>query len=239
MVAAAAIALIFAAAPEPQVFAPEACAQKWTASCERAREFVARQKGAHALVAFKAARLLYLFEDGRPVERAIDLKDYDPRQRSSVPTTVRFPVRMALSGHAVGHKLRYPDARTPEGEYNICGAIAQSEYTFFLEVSYPAQRDVDAAVAEQRFPKEKMERVLRSQHPGSCPDFYSALGGAIGIHGAPTAMAADLASAEAKDPDLVNVTRTDWTLGCLGVENRHIRFLAKEVKVGTPILIVP
>jgi murein L,D-transpeptidase YafK len=223
----------------PPSFAREACEKEWTSGCRLAQEFVGRQAGGRCLVAFKAARLLYLFEDAAPVERAIDLKDFDPYVKTSVPTTIRFPVRMALGPHPVGHKLRYVDARTPEGEYAICDSIKGSEYTRFLAVSYPAPRDVEAAVKEKRFPEEKMERVRHTQRPGACPDFYSALGGAIGIHGAPTSMAADLAAAETKDPNLVNVTTRDWTLGCLAVENRHIRFLAKEVKVGTPILIVP
>ena len=224
---------------DPGTFAREACGNEWTASCQSAKEFVERQGGERCLVAFKAARLLYLFEGGDPVSRAVDLKDYDPYVRTPVPTTIRFPVRMALGPHPVGHKLRYPDARTPEGEYSICSSIPNSEYTRFLAVSYPAPRDVAAAVKEKRFPEEKMDRVKKTQRDGACPDFYSALGGAIGIHGAPTRMAADLAAAETRSPDLVNVTSDDWTLGCLAVENRHIRFLAKEVKVGTPILIVP
>jgi murein L,D-transpeptidase YafK len=232
------VTMLLAAAPEP-AFALEACKEQWTPSCEKARAFVEKRKGAPALVAFKAARLLYLYEDGKPVERAVDLKDYDPLVHTSVATTIRFPVAMALSSHPVGHKERYADARTPEGEYAICQKIAQSEYTFFLSVNFPAQRDVDAAVAQKRFPEDKMDRVRQSQRSGGCPDFYSALGGAIGIHGAPTAMAADAAAAEVKDPELKFVTKNDWTLGCLAVENRHIRFLAKEVKVGTPILIVP
>jgi murein L,D-transpeptidase YafK len=223
----------------PPSFAEEACAREWTSACQLARDFVERQKGGKCLVAFKAARLLYLYEDARPVERAVDLKDFDPLVKTSVPTTIRFPVRMALGPHPLGHKLRYVDAKTPEGEYAICASIAGSEYTRFLAVSYPAPRDVEAAIMERRFPAEKMERVRATQRPGACPDFYSALGGAIGVHGAPTRMAADLAAAESLDPNLVNVTSSDWTLGCLAVENRHIRFLAKEVQVATPILIVP
>lgn len=220
-------------------FAPEACGKSPPASCDEARRFLERLGGAKGLVAFKAARLLYLFEKGQAVDRHVDLKDFDPHVKTSVPTRIRFPVPMALSRRAVGHKQRLNDARTPEGEYTICGSIAASEYTHFLSVSYPNPRDVDAAVKEKRFAREALERIARSQRPGSCPDFFSALGGTIGIHGAPTGMARDLARAEAADPESIHVTDSDWTLGCLGVENRHIRFLAREVKVGTPLLIVP
>jgi murein L,D-transpeptidase YafK len=237
LTAAMAAALFGAAPAEP--FAPEACSEANAAACKTARDFVERQKGAQCLVAFKAARLLYLYEQGKPVERSVDLKDYDPKVKVRVPATIRFPVKMALSSHAVGHKLRLNDAHTPEGEYRICDSISWSEYTHFLSISFPAPRDVEAAVKEQRFPEDALARVRRSQHPGACPDFYSALGGAIGIHGAPTGMAADLAAAESKDPTLTNVTTNDWTLGCLAVENRNIRFLAKEVKIGAPILILP
>ncbi len=232
-------AVLLAAAPEANaLFGPGDC-RAAPASCDAARQFVARQKGARCLVAFKAARRLYLLENGRPVERQVDLKDYDPLQKSSVPARIRFPVPMALSSRPVGTKLKLNDARTPEGEYWLCGSIAQSEYSYFLSISYPGPADVEAAVKEKRFAPEALERVKRSQRQGGCPDFYSALGGTIGIHGAPTSMAAEISRAEAQDPESIHVTGGDWTLGCLGIENRHIRFLAKEVRVGTAILIVP
>lgn len=227
------------AAQQPALFAPEVCAKSAPGSCEEARAFVERAKGGKALVAFKAARLLYLFENGAPVDREVDLKDYDPLMKAPVKARIRFPVPMALSKRAVGHKLRLADARTPEGEYEICGSIAASEYTYFLSVSYPSQKDVDAAVKEKRFDAKALERIQKSQHPGACPDFYSALGGTIGIHGGPTKMAKDVAKLEAADPETKFVTDSDWTLGCLGVENRHIRFMAKEVPLRTKILILP
>jgi hypothetical protein len=167
-------------ASEASPFAPEVCASSTAQACETARAFVERAKGRKCLVAFKAARLLYLFEDGKPVDREVDLKDYDPLMRTSVNSRVRFPVPMALSRRAVGHKLRLADARTPEGEYEICGSVAASEYTYFLSVSYPSQKDVDAAVKEKRFDEKALERIKKSQRAGACPDFYSALGGTIG-----------------------------------------------------------
>ncbi|HEY3446350.1 MAG TPA: L,D-transpeptidase [Myxococcales bacterium] len=231
--------MLAVATQQPEAFGPEICAKSTAGSCEAARSFVERAKGGKVLVAFKAARLLYLFEDGKPVDREVDLKDYDPLIKTSVKARLRFPVPMALSKRAVGHKLRLADARTPEGEYEICGSIAASEYTYFLSVSFPAQKDVDAAVKEKRFDEKALARIKKSQHLGACPDFYSALGGTIGIHGAPTRMAKDIAKLEAEDPSSIQVTESDWTLGCLGVENRHIRFLAKEVPLRTKILIVP
>lgn len=232
--------LVMAAQPRAEpAFAPEVCGKSTSASCETARAFVAKLKGRKGLVAFKAARLLYLFENGQPIDRQVDLKEYDALIRVSVPARIRFPVPMALSSRSVGHKLRLGDARTPEGEYRICERLPGSEYTFFLSISFPGPRDVEAAVRDRRFEKKEIERIEKSQHPGACPDFRSALGGTIGIHGAPTRMASEIAKVETRDPESINVTGTDWTLGCLGVENRHIRFLAKEVKVGTPILIVP
>lgn len=232
------LSLMLLAAPEP-LFDAEACGKSPPASCEVARGFVSRLGGKRGLVAFKAARLLYLIEDGQPVDRQIDLRDYDPLVKVPVPVHLRFPVPIALSRRDTGHKLRLADARTPEGEYRICASFAASEYTYFLSVSYPNQRDVDAAIRQRRFDPAALERIRRSQRPGACPDFFSALGGTIGIHGAPTHMARDVAAAEVRDATSLNVTGSDWTLGCLGVENRHIRFLAREVKVGTPILIVP
>ncbi len=95
---------------QPEMFAPEVCATSSKGSCEAATAFVERAKGGKVLVAFKAARLLYLLEGGKPVDREVDLKDYDPLMKTSVKARIHFPVPMALSKRAVGHKVRLADA---------------------------------------------------------------------------------------------------------------------------------
>ncbi|MFH1683309.1 MAG: L,D-transpeptidase [Candidatus Margulisiibacteriota bacterium] len=62
--------------------------------------------------------------------------------------------------------------------------------------------------------------------------------GDYGIHGAPTHLKSYLNKMEKKNPDLVFVTQKDDTRGCVAVENRVIKYLFAQVKVGTPVLIM-
>jgi hypothetical protein len=219
-------------------FAPEACVEGGAVSdddCRRAREFVERQKGKDCLVVFKTKRLLYLFRAGTPVSREIDLKDYDPNAPKSVKTTLRFPVPVGLS---TTWDHRPEEYGTPEGEYTLCSSWPKSKYTHFFGLSYPGPKDVERALKDKWRKPAQLERIKNSQRPGACPDFYTGLGGDFGIHGGPAQNVQEYAEKESKDPEILQLTRSDWTLGCVAVENRVIRFFAKELKVGTPILIL-
>ncbi len=231
------LSLTLAASPG-ELFASEACSgadDEGIARCAQARAFVQKQKGKPCLVVFKTGRLLYYFRDGKPVERSIDLKDFDPHAPKSTLTKLRFPVPVGLS---TNWDQPPPQYGTPEGEYTLCSSAKETKYTHFFAISYPGPKDVAEAVASRAYSGAALERIRASQRPGRCPDFFTKLGGLFGVHGAPTHAAAEYAANEAKDPEILQVTRSDWTLGCVAVENRVIRFLAKELRVGTPILIV-
>ncbi|MFA6432187.1 MAG: L,D-transpeptidase [Candidatus Margulisiibacteriota bacterium] len=63
--------------------------------------------------------------------------------------------------------------------------------------------------------------------------------GAYGIHGASTRLASYLDKMETVDPNFTFVTKKDDTRGCVGVENRVIKYLFANVPINTPVLIVP
>jgi hypothetical protein len=218
-------------------FAPEACGSDEVspAACRQAREFVERQGGKPCLVVFKAKRLLYYFRGGQPVSVKVDLKDNDPNIARSVPVEIAFPVPVALSASWDKRPEQYG---TPEGEYTLCSSWARSRFTHFFGFSYPGPKDVERALRERWRKPEQLERIRKSQRPGQCPDFFTGLGGDFGLHGGNTSAAVEMARAEEVDPAVRQITERDWTLGCVAVENRVIRWFAKELKVGTPILIL-
>lgn len=143
-----------------------------------------------------------------------------------------FPVPVALG--------RGGACETPEGEYYICYKNPQSKFTLFLGLSYPNIADANNAVemgsklSVQQYASIYVANLLKARPPWSTP-----LGGAYGIHAAPTYMARELDRKEKVDPNLIQVTKKDNTLGCVAVENRVIKYLFAKVELGTPVLIIP
>ncbi len=98
---------------------------------------------ADRVLVLKAERRLILFREGRR------LAAYD----------------IVLGRNPEGHKRREGDSRTPEGRYRIDWRNPQSSFHLSLHISYPAERDSEAAAA-------------RGEDPG----------GMIMIHGLPNGM---------------------------------------------------
>lgn len=113
--------------------------------------------------------------------------------------------RVALGIDPLGPKRREGDHRTPEGSYVLDARNEHSQYYKSFHISYPGPRD-----------------LARARKLGYRP------GGAIMVHGTPSAFAAPIGS----QPD-------DWTEGCIAVTNQEMDELWKMVDVGTPIDIRP
>ena len=128
---------------------------------------------------------------------------------------------------------------TPTGEYFISVKNEYSRYTLFLGISYPSIADANTAyelgyrLTPYDYRRIVVANLLRTEPPVDTP-----LGGTYGIHGAPTYMKAAIDRMERSDPNLIYVTRTDNTRGCIAVEHRVLRYLFANVDVGTPILIL-
>lgn len=116
-----------------------------------------------------------------------------------------------------GHKQMEGDGKTPEGEYYVCVRNNKSSYYLSLGVSYPNKEDAAAALLDGRIDKAAYERIASAIEKGECPDWYTALGGEIMIHGC----GGD----------------SDWTRGCIAVDNEVMDLLFEYCPIGTRITI--
>ena len=128
-----------------------------------------------------------------------------------------FPI--ALGKSPKGHKMREGDNRTPEGTYYICTRNEQSKYHLALGLSYPGPSDADAALAKGEITAEQHASILSAHASMRRPPWDTPLGGFIMIHG--------------------GGLRSDWTAGCIALENRDIEALFSLCPMGTTIKIVP
>lgn len=113
---------------------------------------------------------------------------------------------------------------TPTGEFRIERINPYSQFHTFLGINYPNPSVADQALSQGLITEAEAQRIQRyySRHRLSYPN--TSLGGHIGIHGLGQ-----------RDPFLHQ--RTDWTEGCVAVENDQIRSLSRLVTVDTPVLI--
>ena len=118
-----------------------------------------------------------------------------------------------------GHKQIEGDGKTPEGEYYVCVRNRNSSFYLSLGVSYPNEKDAAAALEDGRIDYATYERIANAIEKGQCPDWNTALGGAIMIHG--------------------HGGSSDWTAGCVAVDNEVMDLLFDYCPVGTKITILP
>lgn len=119
--------------------------------------------------------------------------------------------RVALGYGGAGPKLREGDGVTPLGTYEITGRLPTSPWHILLGVSYPNYEDV--------------KRFARLKASGEIPPDAN-IGFGIALHG----RGASMAEGEHKN--------SDWTLGCIAVDNLEIEEISRLVKSGTTITIV-
>lgn len=128
-----------------------------------------------------------------------------------------FPVGLGWAPE--GHKQMEGDGKTPEGEYYVCVRNSNSSFYLSLGVSYPNKEDAAKALADGRIDRATYERIASAIENGQRPDWNTALGGAIMIHGCGSS--------------------SDWTAGCVAVENEVMDMLFDYCPLGTKITILP
>ena len=128
-----------------------------------------------------------------------------------------FPI--ALGKCPAGHKEREGDLRTPEGMYYVCTRNAQSKFHLALGLSYPNPDDADAALARREITSAEHQAILCAHAALRRPPWDTRLGGFIMIHGGGTA--------------------SDWTAGCIALENSDIEKLFSLCPLKTPVRILP
>lgn len=145
----------------------------------------------------------------------------DKSERSLVLHAGETPVKRyrAGLGDPAGDKAREGDRKTPEGTFRVVTRNPRSRFHLFLGLSYPSAEDAARGLAEGLVTAAEAARIREADAAGRQPPWNTALGGAVGIHG--------------------EGGSTDWTLGCIAVENPEIEELWSVVPMGTRVVIVP
>lgn len=126
------------------------------------------------------------------------------------------------SQYAEGAKQQEGDKRNPEGEYEICVRNENSKYYLSLGLNYPNANDAQRGLESGLITQDEYNEIISQLSAGQQPDWYTKLGGQIMIHG----QKGDLGG------------QTDWTTGCVAVNNTVMDILWKYCPVGTKVTIV-
>jgi hypothetical protein len=127
--------------------------------------------------------------------------------------------RVALGFAPEGDKEKQADGRTPQGEFYICMKNERSKFYLSLGLSYPNEEDAARGLREGLITESQHKSIVNAVRAGRCPPWNTALGGEIFIHGGGTA--------------------SDWTFGCVALENAEVKELFDAVPAGTSVRIEP
>lgn len=157
--------------------------------------------------------------------------------------------RIQLGRNAHGAKTRRYDGRTPVGSYKICAHNKWSRYYRSLQIDYPNEKDIAAALEEKRIGAAQAASLREALAAGDCPSGRTRLGGEIFIHGQHKRFTQEVLRSKRKHPP----SRPDlepgdidpawlrefsnWTLGCIALTNVDIRELYRFLPDGAPVEI--
>lgn len=133
--------------------------------------------------------------------------------------TVLRTYRVGLGFSPVADKQRSGDGATPEGEFYVFVKNNKSAFYLSLGVSYPNIEDAERGLRAGLISRAQHDRIVKAIKRKATPPQYTALGGLIYIHG--------------------NGAKSDWTWGCVALENEDMKELFDAVGVGTPVTIKP
>lgn len=175
----------------PKVLSAE---RRFLALCRE--EGIDAEPGPFSIRVEKSRRRLLLLRDGQPVRE--------------------YPVIIGRCPE--GHKVREGDRRTPIGSYYLCYRNPDSRFHLFMGLSYPNERDARAGLSEGVIDREKYEEIAAAIARRQRPDWYTPLGGEVGIHGG-------------------GINRPG-TAGCIALRDEDIEELWGATEIGTPVEIV-
>lgn len=127
--------------------------------------------------------------------------------------------RIGLGPTPIGHKTREGDGATPEGEYSVIVKNPQSRYYLSLGLNYPNALDARAGLEAGLISEAEFNEIDAAQKHGRRPPWNTKLGGEIYIHG--------------------NGSSSDWTLGCIALDDADMKELFHAASVGIPVIIRP
>ncbi len=120
-------------------------------------------------------------------------------------------------GDPAGDKVREGDKKTPTGTFTVVTRNDKSSYHLFLGLSYPTAEDARRGLRDGLITQAQARAIREAEAAERQPPWNTELGGAIGIHG--------------------NGGSSDWTLGCIAVEDDEIEQLWDVVPLGTKVVV--
>jgi len=128
-----------------------------------------------------------------------------------------YPIGLGLN--PLGDKVRQGDRRTPEGNFYIFTKNDKSAFYLSLGISYPNASAAERGLRDHLINNPQYDAIMHALRAQKGPPQNTLLGGDIYIHG--------------------NGAGSDWTWGCVALENEDVRELFNAVTVGTPVTIEP
>lgn len=125
--------------------------------------------------------------------------------------------RVGLGLSPVEDKVKEGDRRTPEGTFYVFTKNDKSNYYLSLGLSYPNAEDAERGLRDGLIDPEQYNQILAAIRKKLAPPQNTPLGGEIYIHG--------------------NGSRSDWTWGCVALDDEDIRELFNVVPIGTEVVI--
>ena len=146
----------------------------------------------------------------RKADRRIDL--FDGRRRVKT-------YKMVLGFSPEGDKHTEGDGRTPEGEFYVFAKNSKSKFHLSLGLSYPAPDDAERGLKDGLISQDEHDEIVAAIAEKRTPLQKTRLGGEIYIHGGGTA--------------------SDWTEGCVALDDEEMTELFEAVPIGTRVTILP
>lgn len=125
----------------------------------------------------------------------------------------------ALGSVPAGDKETEGDGKTPEGSFYVFAKNRESKYHLSLALSYPSIEDAERGLDSGLIDNAEHDEITRAIVNRKAPPQKTALGGEIYIHGGGIA--------------------SDWTAGCVALENESVTELFEAVPLGTLVTIEP
>jgi murein L,D-transpeptidase YafK len=125
--------------------------------------------------------------------------------------------RVGLGIDPVNDKIKQGDRRTPEGEFYIFTKNARSAFYLSLGLSYPNAEDAERGLRDGLITRAQYNSIVGAVRRRVAPPQNTRLGGNIYIHG--------------------NGSQSDWTWGCVALDDPNMRELFDAVPVKTPVVV--
>jgi murein L,D-transpeptidase YafK len=131
-----------------------------------------------------------------------------------------------LGSNPDAQKTLEGDGATPTGNFYVCAKNPRSKFFLSLCVSYPNAEDAERGLRDGLIDLVEHAQILEAVRLRKMPPQHTRLGGEIYIHGHP-------------GPGTAIASRSDWTQGCIAMDNISMQDLYGRVELGTPVIIRP